>query len=142
MDDFENSAQALNDFAQGSGLQAADDLARVFEQAGDRIANSLERAARRGEFSFNALASSVAQDLTRLAVDQFITGPITDVLGGALGGILGGAVGGAVGGTRGGNNTTVNLNVSGMNNPQSLQRSQGQISAAVARAVASGQRYI
>jgi len=135
MDDFENSAQALNDFAQGSGLQAADDLARVFEQAGDRIANSLERAARRGEFS-------VAQDLTRLAVDQFITGPITDVLGGALGGILGGAVGGAVGGTRGGNNTTVNLNVSGMNNPQSLQRSQGQISAAVARAVASGQRYI
>ena len=106
--------------------------------AGDRIANSLERAARRGELSFNALASSVAQDLTRLAVDQFITGPITDALGGALGGLLGGVSGA----NSGGRNTTVNLNVSGMDNPQSLQRSQGQISAAVARAVASGQRYI
>ena len=113
-------------------------MARLFEVAGDRIANSLERAARRGEFSFNALASSVAQDLTRLAVDQFITGPITDDLGGALGGLAGGLIGGA----SGNRNTTVNLNVSGMDNPQGLQRSQGQISAAVARAVASGQRYI
>jgi len=138
MDDFENSSRVLSDFADGPGLQAADDLARVFEVAGDRIANSLERAARRGEFSFNALASSVAQDLTRLAVDQFTTGPITDALGGALGGLAGGLIGGA----SGNRNTTVNLNVSGMDNPQGLQRSQGQISAAVARAVASGQRYI
>lgn len=138
MDDFENTARVLSDFSDGPGLQAADDLARVFELAGDRIANSLERAARRGEFSFNALASSVAQDLTRLTVDQFITGPITDALGGALGGL----VGGALGGNSSGRSTTVNLNVSGMDNPQNLQRSQGQISAAVARAVASGQRYI
>jgi len=110
----------------------------ILDVAGDRIAASLERAARRGELSFNALAGSIAQDLTRLTVDQFITGPITDALSGALGGF----VGGAIGGRSGGRNTTVNLNVSGMDNPQGLQRSQGQISAAVARAVASGQRYI
>lgn len=133
MNEFEDSAQALQAFAQGPALDAADELARAFEVAGDRISAALERAARTGEFSFNDLASSVAQDLTRLAFDE-LTGPLTNALTGALGGGLGG-----VSNTR---NTTVNLNVSGGNNPQGLQRSQGQISAAIARAVASGQRYI
>ena len=136
MDDFEDSARALQALAEGSAVNAADDLARAFEAAGDRISSALERAARSGEFSFNDLASSVAQDLTRLAFDE-ITGPITNALTGALGGALGGLSGGSSN-----RNTTVNLNVSGMNNTQGLQRSQGQISAAVARAVASGQRYI
>lgn len=133
MNELDNAAEALENFATGSALDAADGLARAFEVAGDRIATSLEGAARRGEFSFNNLASTIAQDLTRLAVDQLISGPITSLLGGALGGGVGSSL------TR---NTTVNLNVSGANNSQGLQQSQGQISAAVARAVASGQRYI
>ena len=137
MDEFEQSAQALQAFAQGPALDAADDLARAFEVAGDRISAALERAARTGEFSFNDLASSVAQDLTRVAFDE-LTGPITNALTGALGGFIGG---GPAGGSNT-RNTTVNLNVSGGNNSQGLQRSQGQISAAIARAVASGQRYI
>lgn len=136
MNELDNAAEALENFATGAAQDAADGLARAFEVAGDRIATSLEGAARRGEFSFNNLASSIAQDLTRLAVDQLISGPITNLLGGALGGLGGG------GGSSSTRNTTVNLNVSGMNNSQGLQQSQGQISAAVARAVASGQRYI
>ena len=134
MDDFDDSARALQSFADGPAFDVADDLARAFEAAGDRISTALERAARSGEFSFNDLASSVAQDLTSLAVDQFITGPITSALTGALGGLTGGGSS-----TR---NTTVNLNVSGMSSSQGVQQSQGQISAAIARAVASGQRYI
>ena len=133
MNELDNAAEALENFATGAALDAADGLARAFEVAGDRIASSLEGAARRGEFSFNNLASTIAQDLTRLAVDQLISGPITNLLGGALGGAGGGNS------TR---NTTVNLNLSGANNSQGLQQSQGQISGAVARAVASGQRYI
>ena len=134
MDDFDDSARALQSFADGPAFDVADDLARAFEAAGDRISTALERAARSGEFSFNDLASSVAQDLTSLAVDQFITGPITSALTGALGGLTGGGSN-----TR---NTTVNLNVAGMSGSQGVQQSQGQISAAIARAVASGQRYI
>ena len=133
MNEFDNAVDALEGFAAGPAVDAADSLARAFEVAGDRISAALEGAARRGEFSFNTLASSIAQDFTRLAIDQLVTGPITDILSGALGGITGGNS------TR---NTTVNLNVSGMSNSQGLQQSQGQISAAVARAVASGQRYI
>ena len=134
MDNFDDSARALQSFADGPAFDVADDLARAFEAAGDRISTALERAARSGEFSFNDLASSVAQDLTSLAVDQFITGPITSALTGALGGLTGGGSN-----TR---NTTVNLNVAGMSGSQGVQQSQGQISAAIARAVASGQRYI
>ena len=134
MDDFDDSARALQSFADGPAFDVADDLARAFEAAGDRISTALERAARSGEFSFSDLASSVAQDLTSLAIDQFITGPITSALTGALGGLTGGGSN-----TR---NTTVNLNVAGMSGSQGVQQSQGQISAAIARAVASGQRYI
>ena len=134
MDDFDDSVRALQSFADGPAFDVADDLARAFEAAGDRISTALERAARSGEFSFNDLASSVAQDLTSLAIDQFITGPITSALTGALGGLTGGGSS-----TR---NTTVNLNVAGMSSSQGVQQSQGQISAAIARAVASGQRYI
>lgn len=137
MNELDNAVDALENFATGSALDAADGLARAFELTGDRISTALEGAARRGEFSFNTLANSIAQDLGRLAVDQLITGPLTDLLGGALGGISDGQSGG--GATR---NTTVNLNVSGVNNSQGLSQSQGQISSAVARAVASGQRYI
>ena len=133
MNEFENTVDALESFATGPAFDAADGLAKAFEVAGDRISAALEGAANRGELSFNALASSVAQDLTRLAVDQFITGPITDVLSNAIGSVTGG---------NSSRNTTVNLNVAGMSNSQGLQQSQGQISAAVARAVASGQRYI
>ena len=70
-------------------------------------------------------------------VGDLITGPITIALTGALGGLTGG-----IGGGTSNRNTTVNLNVAGMKNAQGLQQSQGQISAGIARAVASGQRYI
>jgi len=123
MDDFEDSARALQSFANSGASAAADDLASAFEAAGDRISNALESAARSGELSFNDLASSIAQDFTRFAVDEFITGPITSALTGALGGLTGG-----IGGVSS-NNTTVNLNVASGNNVQGLQQSQGQISA-------------
>ena len=58
MDDFDDSARALQSFADGPAFDVADDLARAFEAAGDRISTALERAARSGEFSFNDLASS------------------------------------------------------------------------------------
>ena len=137
MDDFEDSARALQSFADSPAFDVADDLARAFEVAGDRISTALEQAARSGQLSFSDLASSVAQDLTNLVVGDLITGPITNALTGALGGITGGLAGGTSN-----RNTTVNLNVAGVNNAQGLQQSQGQILAGIARAVASGQRYI
>jgi len=139
MNEFDETSRALEEFSVGPALDAADAVGQAFELAGERIATSLEQAAKRGELSFNALASSVAQDLTRLLVSEVLVNPISDALTGALSGLGGNLLGGAVGG--GGASTTVNLNVSGVNNSADLARSFGQIASAAARAVQSGQRY-
>ena len=56
MNTIDEAAQALEGFANGPGADAANALADVFEQAGDRIASSLERAATSGELSLNAVS--------------------------------------------------------------------------------------
>ncbi len=140
MDDLNNSASALENFANNGGVQGAENVARAFELAGDRISNALTRAAKTGEFSFNSLAESVARDLAKLAVDQFITGPLEQLVGG-IGGALSGALGGAI--TGGGNKSsvTVNMNVSG-NAASGFKNSQGQVASKLAQAVQRGQSRI
>ena len=147
MDDLQNSAGALENFAANGGVQGAENIAQAFEQAGDRIAGALTRAARTGELSFNNLAESVARDLARLAVDQFISGPLEQLvggIGGALSGAIGGALGGGSGGALGGGNrpsVTVNMNVNG-GASSGLQSSQGQMASKLAQAVQRGQSRI
>ncbi len=76
MNDAQQAADALEGFANGPARDAADALAEAFEQAGNRIAGSLERAAQSGELSFNGLAESVLSDLARIAVNELITAPL------------------------------------------------------------------
>lgn len=140
MDDLDNSVNALEDFANNGGIEGAENVARAFELAGDRISGALTRAARTGELSFNSLAESVARDLARLAVDQFITGPLEQLVGG-IGGALSGALGGAIGGSGGGGakpSVTVNMNVSGAAS-SGFRASQGQMASKLAQAVQRGQ---
>ena len=68
MNELDNAVDALEGFAAGPAVDAADSLARAFEVAGDRISAALEGAARRGEFSFNTLASSISQDLSLIHI--------------------------------------------------------------------------
>ncbi len=126
------AARALQDFADGPALAAADDVAKAFEFAGERIAIALDRAARSGEISFNSLAESVAKDLARIAISDLIFAPLEKAIGS-----LGQAPQGG-----GKSSVTVNMNISGAANAGSFTRSQGQISASLARAVAAGQRFI
>ena len=133
MNTAEEAARALDNFAEGPALDAAEDIAKAFEIAGDRISLALERAARSGEFSFNSLAESVTRDLARLAITELFTNPLQDAISG-----FGKAVAGSVGKP----SVNVNMNVSGVSDAQSFTKSQGQISSALARAVTDGQRYI
>lgn len=127
------AAKALDDFANGPALEAADDVAKAFEFAGERISLALDRAAKSGELSFSAMAETVTRDLARLAITELFTAPLQDAIGG-----LGKAI------TSSGAKPSVNVNmsVSGVSDAQSFTKSQGQISGAIARAVADGQRYI
>lgn len=80
MNPIEEAATALETFTQGPASEAANALADVFEQAGDRIASSLENAAQSGELSFNNMAESVLNDLARIAVTELITAPLQGVV--------------------------------------------------------------
>jgi lambda family phage tail tape measure protein len=145
MNPTDEAAKALEDFANGPALSAANETAKLFEAAGERIAKSLENAARRGELSFNSLAENVARDLARLAVAELITSPLQNAVSGIGGALLGGLSGGAGGNSGGGSGktpVTVNMTVSGVSDPASFARSQNQISTTLARAVSAGQRYI
>ena len=133
----EEAAKAVDDFANGPAMAAADQTAKVFETAGQRIADALEGAARSGELSFNSLAESVARDLASLAVSELITSPLQSALGSITGQLIGGNSSG-----QSQPPVNVNMTVSGVSDPASFARSQNQISTSLARAVAAGQRYI
>ena len=133
----EEAAKAVENFANGPAMAAADQTAKVFEAAGARIADALEGAARSGELSFNSLAESVARDLARLAVSDLISSPLQSALGSITGHLIGGGEGG-----QSKPPVTVNMTVSGVSDPASFSRSQNQISTSLARAVSAGQRYI
>ena len=133
MKDVNDAAKALEDFANGPAIDAADDVAKAFEFAGERISLALERAARSGEFSFNSLAESVTRDLASLAITELFTAPLQQAIGG---------LGKAISGSSAKPAINVNMTVSGVSDAQSFTKSQGQISSTLARAVADGQRYI
>ena len=133
MNSPDDAAKALDNFANGPAIEAADDVAKAFEFAGERISFALERAARSGEFSFNSLAESISRDLARIAINELFTAPLEQVIGG---------IGKAITGAAAKPSINVNMSVSGVTDAQSFAKSQGQISSAIARAVADGQRYI
>ena len=131
MDDTEKAAKALTDFADGPARSAADDAAKAFELAGARIANALERAALSGEFSFRDMAAAITRDLARLAIENFVINPLEAALGGAAGG----------GTQTAASPVNVVMNISGVSDASGFQKSQGQISASLARAVSYGQKF-
>ncbi len=127
-------AESLTAFTQGPGREAAEELGDLFEQAGARIANSLESAALSGEFSFRDLAESITRDLANLAIRELVINPLQSSLQGLLSS-------GAGVGNAGQSVPNIVMNISGVSDAQSLQKSQGQISNALARAVSQGQKF-
>jgi len=137
MNTLENAAQSLSQFSQDDAMQAADETAKAFEVAGERIAQALEKAAMRGELSLNALVQSAAQNLTRVAISELLTKPLGVALSGAV--PVRGAEQNSAYKTP---PITVNMNVNGVSDLAAFSRSQTQISTTLARAVSSAQRYL
>ncbi len=123
MDEFEDqlatAGDALLALAEGPGAAAARALEDAFSQTGARIGDALSQAARSGELDFNRMAEAILRDLARIAADAVFAG--------------GGQGGGPV----------VNLNLAGSGaQARGLMASQGAISAALARAVSQGGRFL
>jgi phage-related minor tail protein len=170
---FESSlteaSNALDAFARGPAQDTADYIGDAFSKAGKRISSSLGEAARTGEISVKGLAAAILRDLSNLAIERFVIGPINNVLGSILkstpsfgarasGGPVsaGGAYlvgergpelfvpnsGGNIGGVGGAPPVTININMPQGSSLNDAKRSSAQVSAALARAVHRGSGYL
>jgi hypothetical protein len=158
--DMTSASAALQAFANGTARRAADDMGASFERAGARIARALGRAAFDGESSFKQLAKTILEELTKLALSRVFTSGVgkTPLFGArAAGGAVN--VGGAyLVGERGpelfvprqsgdvvaaqAGAVSVHFHLGAGVDAGAITRHQGQIAAAIARAVAYGRRNL
>lgn len=157
--DLDAAAASLQEFAAGPARRAADDVGASFERAGARIANALASAALGGEDAFKRMVKVILEELAKIALQQiFAGGSKPPFFGGrAAGGPVN--VGGAyLVGERGpelfvprqagaiaapaGGAVSVHFHLGPGADAHSIARHQGQIAAAIARAVAYGRRNL
>lgn len=163
------ASTALDAFARGPAQDTADYIGDAFSKAGKRISSALGEAARTGEISVKGLAAAILRDLSNLAIERFVTGPINNVLGSILkstpsfgaraaGGPVnaGGAYlvgergpemfvpnsGGIIGSSGLAPPVTININMPSGSSLNDAKRSSAQVSAALARAVHRGSGYL
>lgn len=158
--DLGAAAAALREFAQGPARRAAEDTGAAFERAGDRIASALGAAAAGGEAAFKRLAKVILEELAKVALQRlFASAGAKPPFFGAR--ADGGAVnrGGAyLVGERGpelfvprqggrilepgASQVVVHFHLGAGADVGAVSRNQGQIAAAIARAVAYGRRNL
>lgn len=112
---------ALAAFAKGPAQTAADSMADAFERASARIARTLATAAASGELSFKALAKVALEELAKIALARIgqseRAGPAASPV-------------------------NVTFHMGAPTDAESFRRNEGQIAAAIARAVAFGRRNL
>ncbi len=169
--DLQSDAEALRQLAEGPGREAAESLQRAFERTGKSISSTLARAAKDGELSFRDMAASVVRSLSQVAIERYVSGPLTKVFEQGLGNlpIFSGARAGGGPVTAGGaylvgergpelfvphgtgevqaqtpsaGPIVVNLHLPPGTDAQGLVRSEQQIAASLARATRLGQRSL
>lgn len=144
---------------------AAQLIEEAFSSVARTIERDLSRAARSGSLSLKGLAQSIVSDLKRVTIDTLVRKPLENLLSNAFGSLFGGARagGGPVApgrsflvGERGpelfspsvsgriepapGRALSVSIVVQGAADAESFKRSETQIAAALARALARGER--
>ena len=144
---------------------AAQLIEESFASVARTIERDLARAARSGELSLKGLARSIINDLKRVTIDTLVRKPLENLLSSAFSGLFGGARAGggpvAAGGSflvgeRGpelfrpsvsgrieparGRAMSVSIVVQGASDAESFKRSETQTAAALARALARGER--
>ena len=155
------ASAALQAFAGGPARQAADEVSASFERAGERIARAMGSAARGGETAFKRMAKVILEVLAKLALERVFTSggvgkaPLfgAKAVGGAVnvgGAYLVGERGpelfvprqaGAIA-ESGAGAVNVHFHFGAGAEASVIQRHQGQIAAAIARAVAYGRRNL
>lgn len=154
------ASAALQEFAHGPARRAADQVSVSFERAGQRIARAMGSAASGGENAFRRMAKVVLEELAKLALQRIFTvgGGKTPFFGGKAAGGAVNAGGAYLVGERGpemfvprqagaitqpaGGAVTIHFHLGDSAGAAAIARHQGQIAAAIARAVAYGRRNL
>lgn len=154
------ASAALQAFAQGPVQRTADAVGQSFEHAGERIARALGSAAGGGEAAFKRLAKVILEELAKIALQRLFTeagGKLPFFGGKAAGGAVnvGGTYlvgergpelftprhGGSIGSPAAGA-VNVHFHFGAGADASAIAKHQGQIAAAIARAVAYGRRNL
>lgn len=155
-----SASTALQNFAQGPAKQSADEIGASFDRAGQRIGAALGRAAAGGENAFKRMAKVILEELAKIALTEIFksAGVSLPFFGGkASGGAVN--IGGAyLVGERGpevfvprqagdiaptmGGAVSIHFHLGAGADAGAITRSQGQVAAAIARAVAYGRRNL
>lgn len=133
------ASAAVTSFAQGPARRAADDISASFERAGERIAHALGAAATEGEVSFRRLAKVALEELAKIVLQQVLGGNRGDSL---FGGAPQGSTPNTAAPQSAGGPVSVHFHLGPGADAGALSRHQGQIAAAIARAVAYGRRNL
>jgi phage-related minor tail protein len=154
-----HASAALQDFAKGPGKRAADELGVSFERAGERISRALAGAATGGEAAFKRLVKVILEELAKIAIQQIFSqkGSSNSFFGAKAGGGAVNVGGAYLVGERGpemfvprqagdivqpAGAVAVHFHLSAGADASAIARHQGQIAAAIARAVAYGRRNL
>lgn len=133
MDEFEEdmarAGEALSILADGPGRAAADALGSAFEAAGNRIEASLETAARTGELNFSRMAEAILRDLARITAEAIFSGIGPDGPSAGAGQSLAQTI-------------NMKINVGAGGDARSVLASRSGIATELAKAAASGGRFI
>lgn len=154
------ASAALQAFAQGPAQRAADAVGISFERAGDRISRALGAAASGGEASFKRLAKVILEEFAKIALQRLFTegGGKLSFFGGKAGGGAVNVGGAYLVGERGPElfvprqageivaagtgAVNVHFHLAAGADATAIVKHQGQVAAAIARAVAYGRRNL
>lgn len=154
------ASAALQSFAQGPAQRAADEVGASFERAGRRIGSALGAAANGGEAAFKRMAKVILEELAKIALQRIFTesGSGASFFGGRANGGAVNAGGAYLVGERGpevfvprtggdivspgAGAVSVHFHLGAGADVSAVTRHQGQIAAAIARAVAYGRRNL
>lgn len=154
------ASAALQDFAQGPARRAAGDIGASFERAGQRIARAMGSAASGGETAFRRMAKVILEELAKIALQRIFTSGAGELpfFGAKASGGQVNAGGAYLVGERGpevfvprqagaiaqpgSGAVNVHFHLGSGADVKTIARHQGQIAAAIARAVAYGRRNL
>jgi len=155
-----SAGAALQSFAQGPVKKSADDISASFDQAGRRIGAALGRAATGGENAFKRMAKVILEELAKIALTEIFKSASSGVpfFGGKAGGGAVNVGGAYLVGERGpemfvprrageivsasNGAVSIHFHLGAGADAAAISRNQGQIAAAIARAVAYGRRNL